>query len=266
MPKGRKGDVEDRLLCSSSTSPIRRAARATFPLRGKVNRGEADIAARKKSASKPRRSYHHGDLRHALVEEALRLAAEGGPEAVTVREVARRAGVSSGAPFRHFPDRTTLLTAVAEEAMKRFREEILRGLDAAGGKGPLDRLRAIGSAYLRWAVRHPTFFEVISSRRLIDFEGSAALRADNEAVQRLMAGLIEEARLKGEVRDDAEARLIVVTGRALVYGLARMKVDDHYASWGLGEAEVEHVMDGALGLFIDGLTAPPRVARKRRKT
>jgi len=220
----------------------------------------------RKPASKPRRTYHHGDLRHALVEEALRLAAEGGPEAVTVREVARRVGVSSGAPFRHFPDRTTLLTAVAEEAMKRFREEILRALEAAGGKGPLDRLRAIGSAYLRWAVRHPTFFEVISSRRLIDFEGSAALRADNEAVQRLMAGLIEEARLKGEVRDEADARLIVVTGRALVYGLARMKVDDHYASWGLAEAEIERMMDAALGLFIDGLAVPPRVARKRRAT
>lgn len=224
------------------------------------------MARPRKPAAKPRRSYHHGDLRHALVEEALRLAAEGGPEAVTVREVARRVGVSSGAPFRHFPDRTTLLTAVAEEAMKRFRQEILRALEAAGGKGPLDRLRAIGSAYLRWAVRHPTFFEVISSRRLIDFEGSAALRADNEAVQRLMAGLIEEARLKGEVREGADARVIVVTGRALVYGLARMKVDDHYASWGLEAAEVERMMDDALSLFINGLAAPPRVAGKRRAT
>jgi len=225
------------------------------------------MARPRKPAAKPRRTYHHGDLRHALVEEALRLAAEGGPEAVTVREVARRVGVSSGAPFRHFPDRTTLLTAVAEEAMKRFRQEILRALEAAGSKGPLERLRAIGSAYLRWAVRHPTFFEVISSRRLIDFEGSAALRADNEAVQRLMAGLIEEARLKGEVRDDADARSIVIAGRALVYGLARMQVDDHYASWGLQAGEVERMMDAALGLFIAGLAAPPpRVARKRRAT
>lgn len=220
----------------------------------------------KKPAARPRRAYHHGDLRHALIEEALRLAAEGGPEVVTVREVARRVGVSSGAPFRHFPDRTTLLTAVAEEAMKRFRQEILRALEAAAGQAPLQRLRAIGSAYLRWAVRHPTYFEVISSRRLIDFEGSAALRADNEAVQRLMAGLVEEARLKGEVRDDADARLIVVTGRALVYGLARMRIDDHYGSWGLDAHEVDGVMDEALGLFIGGLAAPPRIARKRRAT
>lgn len=221
---------------------------------------------RPRKPAKSRRSYHHGDLRRALIEEALRLAAEGGPDVVTVREVARRVGVSSGAPFRHFPDRTTLLTAVAEEAMTRFRQEILRALEAAAGKSPLERLRAVGAAYLRWAVRHPTYFEVISSRRLIDYEGSAGLRADNEAVQRLMAGLIEEARLKGDVRDDADARLIVVAGRALVYGLARMKVDDHYASWGLEAGEVERVMDDALGLFIAGLAAPPRVARKRRAT
>src|SRR5947208_16483570 len=111
-----------------------------------------------KSASKggtarrvPRRAYHHGDLRRVLVDEALRLVADGGPEAVNIREIARRAGVSPGAPFRHFPDRQALLAAVAEEAQRRFRAEIELALRDAPAEDPLGRFRGIGLGYLRWA-------------------------------------------------------------------------------------------------------------------
>ena len=66
---------------------------------------------------KPPTTYHHGNLRQVLIDATLALIEEGGPEAVTVREAARRAGVSPGAPFRHFPTRTSLMTAVAEANM-----------------------------------------------------------------------------------------------------------------------------------------------------
>ena len=83
---------------------------------------KARPAAKAAPARRPRRDrhgYHHGDLRRVLVAEALQLAAEGGLDAVNIREAARRAGVSPGAPFRHFADRQALLTAVAEEAQRR---------------------------------------------------------------------------------------------------------------------------------------------------
>ena len=76
-----------------------------------------------KVRSKPARGYHHGDLRQALVSSGLELIEKEGTEALSVREVARRAGVSSAAPFRHFPSRTALMTAIAEEAMRRFHAE-----------------------------------------------------------------------------------------------------------------------------------------------
>src|SRR5437660_8463493 len=106
----------------------------------------------------PPKPYHHGDLKRVLIDAALLLAEEGGAEAVQVREAARRAGVSPGAPFRHFPSRVALMSAVAEEAMRRFRAEIEHALDHAPAD-PLGRFRAIGIAYLRWALRNPTFFE-----------------------------------------------------------------------------------------------------------
>ena len=116
---------------------------------------------RRLRAAKP---YHHGDLRRVLIDAALDLVGEGGPEAVSVREAARRAGVSPGAPFRHFPSRDALMTAVAEEAQRRFRPEIEAALAAAACRRSAGAVsRHSGSAYLRWAMRNPAHFEIIST-------------------------------------------------------------------------------------------------------
>src|SRR5450631_2667654 len=109
----------------------------------------------------PPKPYHHGDLKRVLIDAALQLVNEGGAEAVSVREAARRAGVSPGAPFRHFPSRDALMMAVAEEAQRRFRAEIDVALAAAPAHDPLARFRCFGLAYLRWAMRNPAHFEII---------------------------------------------------------------------------------------------------------
>jgi len=132
--------------------------------------------SRRAAAPKP---YHHGDLRRALIEAALRLAEEGGAEQVSVREAARRAGVSAGAPFRHFETRDALMTAVAEEAQRRFRAEIDAALAEAPAGDSLRRFRAFGLAYLRWAMRNPAHFEIISGGRHFDHAGAAGLSRDN---------------------------------------------------------------------------------------
>ena len=106
-------------------------------------RPAAKSSAAKAPAAKPRRRvprapapkpYHHGDLRRVLIDAALQLVGEGGAEAVSVREAARRAGVSPGAPFRHFPSRDALMQAVAEEAQRRFRTEIEAALAGAAAR------------------------------------------------------------------------------------------------------------------------------------
>src|SRR3954451_4016623 len=94
---------------------------------------------KRRPASRPTglKPYHHGDLRRVLIEAALQLAEQGGAEAVSVREAARRAGVSPGAPFRHFPSRDALMAAVAAEAQRRFRAEIDAALSSAPAGDPL---------------------------------------------------------------------------------------------------------------------------------
>jgi AcrR family transcriptional regulator len=212
-------------------------------------------APRKRTPRKPRgrARYHHGRLSEALIEATLRLLEEGGPDHVSVREAARRAGVSPGAPFRHFPNRAALLTAVAEQAMARLRAAILAELSRDTSGEPLARLRAIGVAYMRWALHNPTHFQVISTRSLIEFEGSAALVRDNGEIRAVMESLVAEAVRRGQLRPEA-ARLVPVTGRALVYGLARMAIDGHFPQWDVAEPEVEPTVLAALDLFLAGLS------------
>src|SRR5690606_10684649 len=112
---------------------------------------------------------------------------------VSVREAAKRAGVSPGAPFRHFKNKTALMTAVAEQAMSRFSAEIAAAVDNVTTDDPIERFAAVGVAYLRWATRNPTHFQIVSTRSLIDWAGSESLRRDNEAVRALMEGAMVEA-------------------------------------------------------------------------
>jgi AcrR family transcriptional regulator len=201
--------------------------------------------------SPKRASYHHGRLREAMIEAAVALIEEVGPYAVTVREVARRAGVSPGAPFRHFPTRAALLTAVAEEAMRRFQAEIAAALGPAAEADVRERLRIVGQAYLAWATRNPTHFKVISNRDLIDYANSSTLMGINAQTQALLAGLFGEAAAAGRLRDPDIDRNILAS-RALVYGLARMAADGHLPQGGAA-SENERRMQAAFDLFLAGV-------------
>ncbi|HTJ42120.1 MAG TPA: helix-turn-helix domain-containing protein, partial [Kofleriaceae bacterium] len=108
-----------------------------------------------------RTTYHHGDLRNALIAAALQLIAEKGVEGFTLRDAAKKAGVSVAAPYRHFTDRDDLLAAVAADCMQRLGDAMDRALEAAGDVDPLSAFRATGIAYVRFAVEHPAHFRVM---------------------------------------------------------------------------------------------------------
>jgi AcrR family transcriptional regulator len=207
------------------------------------------VATPRRAAAKP---YHHGDLRRVLIEAAMQLVGEGGPEAVSVREAARRAGVSPGAPFRHFPSRDALINAVAEEAQRRFRVEIEAALADVPAEDPLGRFRRLGMAYLRWAMRNPTHFEIISSRRFFDHDRSTSVASDNAELIALTQRLLEDAFAASQLRD-ADLKEIQIAGRALVYGFARMHIDGHLPRWGVSDAEIEQTAARIIDLFIAGI-------------
>jgi AcrR family transcriptional regulator len=210
---------------------------------------------RKPPAARPRRDYHHGNLRQALIDAALTLVREGGGEAVSVREAARRAGVSPGAPFRHFPTRAALMAAVAEESMRRFKAEIDAALEQAPAERPLERLRAIARAYLRWALRNPAYFEVHATARLFDFDRATALHVDDNAIREATRRTVQDAASAGLLRSD-DLALVQIAGRAMVYGFARMNIDGHFSRWGISAKEAERIGDAIVDLFIAGIAKP----------
>ena len=121
--------------------------------------------------------YHHGRLREALVDAAIALVEEGGVGAVSVREAARRAGVSSGAPFRHFPSRAALITAAAEVALARLRATLDAAVAKAEPGDPLTTFGALMLALVRWTACNAALFEVLADRRGLDLEGAPGTEA-----------------------------------------------------------------------------------------
>jgi AcrR family transcriptional regulator len=101
--------------------------------------------------------YHHGDLRTALIDAGLALTRTGGPEALTIREATRRAGVSPNAAYRHFADREALLGAVASAIQHRMAAQ-MHGSSRRRGAG--DQLRAVGIGYIKFALDEPGWFTV----------------------------------------------------------------------------------------------------------
>src|SRR5271169_3639688 len=125
-----------------------------------------------------RRPYHHGNLREALLQGAVRVVAELGPAAFTLREVARRAGVSHNAPYRHFRDKDALLAAVAAQGFR----ELTVAMREAGERQlkPLDKLKQSGLAYVAFAVRRPEHFTVMFDAPVSGSNDGEYLQASQE--------------------------------------------------------------------------------------
>lgn len=104
--------------------------------------------------------YHHGDLRRALLDAALELVREKGTRGFTLSEAARRAGVSSGAPYRHFADRDAVLDALASEGLAQL-HDVLRQTAATPSDDVQGEVVALARAYVRFALESPARYEVV---------------------------------------------------------------------------------------------------------
>jgi len=214
--------------------------------------------------SRSRRRYHHGDLTNALVAATIDLIEERGVEHVSVREAAKRAGVSPAAPFRHFATKTALMTAVAEEAMDRLKGTVSNALQVAAEQSPLMRFEAIGQAYLQWAIDNPTHFQIISSRSLIAFDSSERLTRSNAEIRTVMIELLSEAKADGSLPAGLDLDYLILSARALVYGLARMAIDGHLPEWHASEPPAQ-AMSKALRLFVALVTDDDQSGWRERR-
>ncbi|MEM7067102.1 MAG: TetR/AcrR family transcriptional regulator [Cyanobacteria bacterium P01_B01_bin.77] len=168
-----------------------------------------------------KKTYHHSDLRRALLDAALQALAEG--KDIALRDVARRAGVSHTAPYRHFADKEALLAAVAEEGFVAFGEYLQAAKQPLEGK-PLQALQATGVAYIRYALQHPTHYRVMFGQDLHNCHSHSALLATSTATFEILVSIIHAGQVQGKIRPD-DARHLALGAWAQVHGLAMLLLD-----------------------------------------
>ncbi|MFD8081920.1 TetR/AcrR family transcriptional regulator [Kitasatospora sp. NPDC059722] len=227
----------------------------------------------------PRRGYHHGGLREALIEAGVALARTGGPDAVVLRAASRAAGVSHNAAYRHFADHEDLIAAVGERCMHHLGRLMLERAARATAPDPAtraaDRLEAIGRAYVDFALTEPGWFRTAFSgaspggKRLCATEpepptaestevAEAAdrdVRADPGTDPYLILGaalddLVEAGAMPAEHRPGAQ-----YAAWSAVHGLSALLVDGPLRT--LPPAEVESATHTVLAVVGRGLVTPP---------
>jgi AcrR family transcriptional regulator len=185
----------------------------------------------KKKAAKPpprgkARPYHHGALREALIAAAEALIAERGVEGFTLREAARRAGVSPAAPAHHFGDAAGLLTEIALRAYQEFMARMAEARARAGSE-PHAQLREQGIAYVRFALAFPGRFKLMSRKDLLRDEervrtAERTLFAESVGVVRAYAGVGADRPI------DRAAFAVMIGGWATVYGFAHLALEGRF--------------------------------------
>jgi AcrR family transcriptional regulator len=169
----------------------------------------------------PRDTYHHGDLKRALTDAALGLVQEKGPKGFTLREVARRAGVSAAAPYRHFADKDELLAAAATQGFVQLHEILSQ--TAAKHDDLTNQVLDMGRAYVRWAVAHPDYYKVMFGSELDKTDKPELLTAGLSTFADLLDVIVrcQDANVlpKGDPRDIAGPTW------SLLHGIASLVID-----------------------------------------
>jgi len=194
-----------------------------------------------------KQTYHHGDLRQALLSAALEILKTKDAKSISLREVARQAGVSHTAPYRHFEDKAALLAAVAEEGFTEFGHYLQTAVDQANA-APVESLQAIGEAYVRYALDHPTHFRVMfGCFPAGEPEDSTLSRVSNGTFQ-ILVDVIISGQTAGLLRA-GDAHLLALGRWSMVHGLAMLLLDGM-----LGDTEAT-ATDLVRSLLQDSLTS-----------
>src|SRR5688572_2341375 len=199
------------------------------------------------------RAYHHGDLRVALVDEAVALLREEGPEALTLREVARRAGVSQAAPYRHFPDRRALVAAVAERGFVRLQQAMMARMKSAE-PGSRMGLRQVAYAYIQFGLENPAEYRVMFGPEMAKTDDFPALRDTGRGVLGFVAEGMRQLQQAGLI-GPGDPDLMAAATWATLHGLVMLILDRQ--TEGVAP-NVDALVDEATKIMMFGMAAGSR--------
>ena len=172
----------------------------------------------------PESSYHHGDLPSALLAAVGDIVIEKGAANVSLREAARRAGVSHSAPAHHFGDKDGMLAAFSHQGFDVLAAEVGAALEVVAGEPPEVRIQAAGAAYVRFAAANPAHFDVMFRTGLGSVEEASHDEMKNTGAMDLLKELVGEMVVEGRVPAE-HAEHFAVSLWASAHGLASLWVD-----------------------------------------
>jgi len=222
-------------------------------------------AAKQQRASRTSRAaapvaYHHGDLRNALVREGRALLEERGAAELSLRETARRAGVSEAAPSRHFEGKDGLLAAIAAEGFRELAAQ--REVIAAAPTSTLDKARDMMVSYVRYAQANKGMFNLMVGPRIFDsWRFDEFMQASTSSFDIFSDTVVQLARESGWPASQLE--LVAHGAWALEHGLATLILADR-APRQDRELDLDEMIDFSIDLLLSGVTAGPKALKKVR--
>jgi AcrR family transcriptional regulator len=216
--------------------------------------------------ARKKRAYHHGDLRRVLLDASIELIARRGVEDLSLREVARHAGVSPAAPYHHFASKGDLLGAIAVDGFVRLATAMRSARDHEDAGAPTQKLRAIGEAYVCFAVEYPAHFHLMFHSTLAPVDTSA----DGPAAQSfaILLEAIAEVMAVPEIERRASRAGLVVLAWSLVHGAAALLLDGPLTNGlpelGLEAKEVPALVTSTFEALLSTAPAPVKGTRRTR--
>lgn len=210
--------------------------------------------------ARKRETYHHGSLREELIDACVRLIEDEGIAAVSLRRVAREAGVSPGAPYHHFPDRAALLSAISARGFEMLTADLLRAVGTSPGASGADDVARAVAAYVAFARRESGHFQVMFRPELSEPEKHPAVQEAGDAALKVLTDLVDRLGV-------ADPQAVGITLWALGHGLASLTLDGQLAlkaaAWDADPDDLLARAVGQIGRSLDVEAGPGSNAAHR---
>ncbi|MEM6305484.1 MAG: TetR/AcrR family transcriptional regulator [Pseudomonadota bacterium] len=195
-------------------------------------------ATKTKSATLKKENYHHGDLRAGLIEATRQLVEEKGPDGFSVSDACRLAGVSTAAPYKHFKDKTDMITAMVMEGMMRHAQNMMTALEPIPPGTPA-RIKALGQQYVEFALNEPGLFQ-LKFGGFTSKVDNPELDAAGEATFDLVLNEVADCLGESEITQEVRQRGFILW--SFVHGLSFLLADPKLAELG-GDVKLDVLLD-----------------------
>lgn len=199
------------------------------------------------------RSYHHGDLRSALIESAAQLLEESGPEAISFRAIARANDVSQTAPYRHFKSKEELLATVAEQGFRRLAAS--QAATVTASKAGADCLLALGRDYVRFAIEKPQLYRLMFGAGVVTWMDQPHIAEVRHTAVLPVREALEDHLTRIGRFSPAALETAATSAFAIVHGMAMLRIDQFMSTPASVGDDADLELSSVLALYISGVNA-----------